>query len=54
MPKATTLIDVLRRELKLKRITYQELARRIGVSESSVKRMFSTKSLTLQKIGSNS
>lgn len=50
MPKASTLIDVLRRELKVKRITYQELARRIGVSESSVKRMFSTKSLTLQRL----
>lgn len=50
MPKASALVDVLRRELKAKRITYQELARRIGISESSVKRMFSTKSLTLQRL----
>ena len=50
MPKASILIDVLRRELKNKRITYHELAKRINVSESSVKRMFSTKSMTLQRL----
>lgn len=50
MPKASILIDVLRRELKIKRITYHELAKRIEVSESSVKRMFSTKSMTLQRL----
>lgn len=50
MTKASTLVDVLRRELKARRITYQELARRISVSESSVKRMFSNRNLTLQKL----
>jgi transcriptional regulator with XRE-family HTH domain len=50
MTKASTLVDVLRRELKAKRITYQELARRISVSESSVKRMFSSRSMSLQKL----
>lgn len=50
MSKASTLVDILRRELKDRRITYQELAKRIKLSESSVKRMFSTKSLTLQRL----
>lgn len=50
MTKASTLIDVLRRELKTRNITYHTLAERISLSESSVKRMFSTKSLTLQRL----
>ncbi len=50
MTKASSLVDVLRRELRAKRITYLELAKRISVSESSVKRMFSNRSMTLQKL----
>lgn len=50
MPKASTLIDVLRRELKARHITYHMIAERIALSESSIKRMFSTRSLTLHRL----
>ncbi|MDO8700997.1 MAG: helix-turn-helix domain-containing protein, partial [Undibacterium sp.] len=50
MPKATTLVDSLKRELKARNITYAELATRISMSEASVKRMFSQKNFTLQRL----
>ena len=50
MPKATTLVDSLKRELKARNITYAELASRIAMSEASVKRMFSQKNFTLQRL----
>ncbi|MBR7800978.1 helix-turn-helix domain-containing protein [Undibacterium fentianense] len=50
MTKASSLIDVLKRELKARRITYQELASKIGISESSIKRMFASKNLSLQRL----
>ena len=50
MPKATTLVDSLKRELKARNITYAELAVRISMSEASVKRMFSQKNFTLQRL----
>lgn len=50
MPTAASLVDVLRKELKIKKITYKDLAKRIGMAETSVKRIFSTRVLTLQKL----
>lgn len=50
MTKASALIDVLKRELKSRRITYQELAQKIEVSESSIKRMFASKNLSLHRL----
>nr|WP_315467567.1 helix-turn-helix transcriptional regulator [uncultured Undibacterium sp.] len=50
MTKASTLIDVLKRELKSRRITYMDLAQKISVSESSIKRMFASKNLTLHRL----
>ena len=50
MPHAITLIDTLKRLLKARGITYGELAERIGMSEASVKRMFSQKNFTLQRL----
>jgi transcriptional regulator with XRE-family HTH domain len=50
MLHATTLVDSLKRELKARGITYSELATRIQMSEASVKRMFSQKSFTLQRL----
>jgi transcriptional regulator with XRE-family HTH domain len=50
MPKATTLVDALKRELKARDITYADLASRIDMSEASVKRMFSQKNFTLQRL----
>jgi transcriptional regulator with XRE-family HTH domain len=44
------LIEVLKDELKLAGITYAELAQRIGMSESSVKRMFSKRDMPLTRI----
>ncbi|HJV52743.1 MAG TPA: helix-turn-helix transcriptional regulator [Noviherbaspirillum sp.] len=50
MLQATALVDSLKRELKARGITYAELAKRIGMSEASVKRMFSQKNFTLQRL----
>jgi transcriptional regulator with XRE-family HTH domain len=45
-----TLIEVLKDELKAANITYADLAERIGMSESSVKRMFSKRDMPLTRI----
>ena len=50
MPHATTLVDALKRLLKQRVVTYGVLAERIGMSEASVKRMFSQKNFTLQRL----
>ncbi|CUI04711.1 MULTISPECIES: helix-turn-helix domain-containing protein [Massilia] len=50
MPHAITLVDTLKRLLKGRGITYGDLAGRIGMSEASVKRMFSQKNFTLQRL----
>ena len=44
------LIDSLKRVLKSRHITYAELARRIGMSEASVKRLFSQHTFTLNRL----
>lgn len=50
MLQATSLVDSLKRELKARGITYADLATRINMSEASVKRMFSQKNFTLQRL----
>lgn len=50
MPQAITLVDTLKRLLKSRGVTYGELAARIDMSEASVKRMFSQKNFTLQRL----
>lgn len=50
MQQTHALIEALKRLLKARCVTYAELARRIGVSEASVKRMFSLKQFTLQRM----
>jgi transcriptional regulator with XRE-family HTH domain len=50
MLHATTVTDALKRQLKAQDITYAELAQRIGMSEASVKRMFSLKNFTLHRL----
>jgi transcriptional regulator with XRE-family HTH domain len=47
---AVALVDSLKRQLKAQGITYADLAERIGMSEASVKRMFSQKNFTLQRL----
>jgi transcriptional regulator with XRE-family HTH domain len=44
------LLDALKRVLKSRRVTYSELARRIGLSEASVKRLFSQQTFTLSRL----
>ena len=50
MPQAITLVDNLKRLLKSRGVTYSALATRIDMSEASVKRMFSQKNFTLQRL----
>jgi transcriptional regulator with XRE-family HTH domain len=44
------LLDTLKRVLKSRRITYAGLAGRIGLSEASVKRLFSQQTFTLARL----
>jgi transcriptional regulator with XRE-family HTH domain len=50
MNLSDTLINALKRELRSRGITYRALAVRIGLSEASVKRMFSQKSIDLRRL----
>lgn len=50
MLQATAIVDSLKRHLKARGVTYADLAARIGMSEASVKRMFSQKNFTLQRL----
>ncbi|TAG80629.1 MAG: XRE family transcriptional regulator [Betaproteobacteria bacterium] len=50
MATSTDLIDALKRELKAANVTYADLAKKIKMSESSVKRMFSQREMTLSRI----
>jgi hypothetical protein len=50
MARSAALIDVLKRELKVRGVRYADLARRLHLSEASVKRMFSTRSFTLRRL----
>lgn len=44
------LLDALKRILKSRRVTYADLAHRIGLSEASVKRLFSQRTFTLTRL----
>src|ERR1700686_561900 len=48
--ETTRIMRELKRMLKARRITYADLGRRIGLSEPSVKRMFSRASITLARL----
>jgi transcriptional regulator with XRE-family HTH domain len=50
MAKTAVLVDALKRELKSRGITYAEVAKRLGMSEASVKRMFAHKEFTLSRL----
>ena len=47
---AGVLVDALKRMLRGRGITYAALAQRLGLSEASVKRMFSRRDFTLQRL----
>lgn len=50
MSGTSDLIDALKRELKSANLTYADLAKKIKRSESSVKRMFSHREMSLSRI----
>ena len=50
MARTAALVDGLKRELRARNITYAAVARRLGMSEASVKRMFSRKEFTLSRL----
>lgn len=50
MSQSDRLISALKRELKSRDITYDDLASHLGVSESTVKRMFSKGGFTLERL----
>jgi DNA-binding Xre family transcriptional regulator len=50
MARSAALIDTLKRELKARAITYAAVARALGMSEASVKRMFAHREFTLSRL----
>jgi transcriptional regulator with XRE-family HTH domain len=50
MAQARALIGVLKQVLKGRGVTYAEIARRLGMSEASIKRVFAKGSFTLERL----
>jgi DNA-binding Xre family transcriptional regulator len=50
--ESAAIVQVLKRSLKTKGVTYRDLAKRVGLSEASVKRVFSARTFTLQRLES--
>jgi transcriptional regulator with XRE-family HTH domain len=50
MDETRQLVDALKRRLRMRGLTYRALAGRIGLSEASVKRIFSERSFTLKRL----
>lgn len=50
MAHSAAVIDVMKRELRLRGITYEQVARHLGLSVASVKRMFSRRDFTLKRL----
>jgi DNA-binding Xre family transcriptional regulator len=50
MSQSTALIDTLKVALRRYSLTYADVGRRLGLSESSVKRMFAQKKLSLDRL----
>ncbi len=50
MTRPAQLVDALKRLTKARALTYAQLARRVGLSEASVKRLFSRGSFTLARL----
>jgi transcriptional regulator with XRE-family HTH domain len=50
MANSLQMIDVLKRELRARGLTYARVARHLGLSEASVKRMFSQRNFTLRRL----
>jgi DNA-binding Xre family transcriptional regulator len=50
MAQTAALVDALKNVLKARGITYAKLAKSLGLSEASVKRVFATRSFTLARL----
>jgi transcriptional regulator with XRE-family HTH domain len=50
MTDAQQLVDTLKKLLKAQNLTYAEVAGRVGLSEASVKRLFSARTFTLKRL----
>jgi len=50
MARSTVVVETLKRELRARGITYAGVAKHLGMSEASVKRMFAQKEFTLSRI----
>jgi transcriptional regulator with XRE-family HTH domain len=50
MARTAALVENLKRELRARNLTYAAVAKRLGMSEASVKRMFSQKEFTLSRL----
>ncbi len=50
MHASTLLTDCLKRELRAQRLSYADLAQRLGVSTATVKRMFAQRNFDLQRL----
>lgn len=50
MSESAQIIEVLKRTLRSRGITYRDLAQRIGLSEASIKRIFSAETFTLERL----
>ena len=50
MTTSSRIIDTLKRQLKVRGITYRTLAERLNLSESAVKHMFSTGNFSLRRL----
>lgn len=50
MSESAAIIEVLKRSLKTRGMTYRDLAKQVGLSEASIKRVFSAETFTLQRL----
>jgi transcriptional regulator with XRE-family HTH domain len=50
MAQSGALVEVLKRQLRARGVTYAQVARKLGLSEASVKRMFSKRDFTLRRL----
>ena len=50
MAQTAALINTLKQALKSHRLTYAEVARKLGMSEANVKRMFASQRFTLERL----
>lgn len=50
MSESAQIIDVLKRNLKSRGLTYRDIAKKVGLSEASIKRIFAEETFTLQRL----